>query len=293
MKILGLFILLSISLSAHAFELVMIQAVSDSKKTFITRNGKREGIQQGMTGTFTAEDVSVLARAISVSGNFTQWQLINPDAIFPFEKGKIITYYAATEYLWALAPESERRKYIKSEIPVLKSSLIFKGSVSRGISETVSDAPANTPTRGSFMGEVYYEKDLIPNLSFDVGIRYEQEVINYTGASFLTRRNIAIVDLNYYFDFLKQYIAGSRLFLGAGFGYGLSQTSTTGLKQSGPISLLPTAKIGVALPLNPTWEFIFDGGFEAMTSREEQESGKIQTTTQTNFKLGFGLRKFL
>lgn len=293
MKIFGLILLLLSTLSAHAFELVMIQAVSDSKKTFITRNGKREGIQPGMTGTFTAEDVSVLARAISVSGNFTQWQLINPDAILPFEKGKIITYYPATEYLWALAPESERKKYIKSQIPVLKSSLIFKGSISRGISETVSDAPANTPTRGSFMGEVYFEKDLLPNLSFDVGLRYEQEVINYTGASFLTKRNIAIADLNYYFDFLKDYIPGSRLFLGAGFGYGLSQTSTTGLKQSGPISLLPTAKIGVSLPLNPAWEFIFDSGFEAMTSREEQESGKIQTTTQTNFKLGFGLRKFL
>lgn len=284
--------LLCLSFTAHAFELVMIQAVSDTKKTFITRNGKRHGIQIGVTGTFTAENVSVLARAVNVSGTFTQWQIINADAILPYEKGTIVTYYPATEYLWALAPESERKKYIKSQVPRIKRSMVFKGSLSRGISESVSDAPANTPRRGGYMGEMYFERDFFGNLAFDIGVRYEQEVVNYDGASFVTKRSLLIGDILYYFDSFRDYISGGKFYLGAGMGYGLSNTSTVGLKQSGPVSLLPTIKAGVSLPFNDTWEFLFDSAFESLNTREEQESGRIQTTTQTNFKVGFGLRRF-
>lgn len=283
---------LFLSLSASAFELIMVQAVSDTKKTFITRNGKRQGIQPGMTGTFTAEDVSILAKAVTVSGSFTQWQIINQDAVLPFEKGTIVTYYPATEYIWALAPESERKKYIKTEIPVNKRSVVFRGGITRGLSESVSDAPANTSRRGGFAGEVYYERDLFENLAFDIGLRYEREVINYTGASLTTKRQMAIADLIYYFNGLRDYISGGKFFIAAGIGYGLSNTSTVGLEQSGLVSLLPTARLGISLPFNDEYEFITDGAFESLNTREEQENGRIQTTTQTNFKVGFGLRKF-
>ena len=285
-------ILMCLSFSAQAFELIVIQAVSSSKKTFITRNGIRQGVQVGVTGTFTAENVSVLARAINVTGQFTQWQIINPDAILSYEKGAIVTYYPATEYLWALAPESERKKYIKSQVPRIKRSMVFKGSLSRGISESVSDAPANTPRRGGYMGEMYFERDFYGNFAFDIGLRYEQEVVNYDGASFVTKRSLVIGDILYYFDSLRDFISGGKFYLGAGLGYGLSNTSTVGLKQSGPVSLLPTVKAGVSLPFNDTWEFLFDSAFESLNTREEQESGRIQTTTQTNFKVGFGLRRF-
>lgn len=283
---------LFLSASASAYELVMIQAVSSSKKTFITRNGKRQGIQIGVTGTFTAENVSVLARAINVSGGFTQWELINPDATLPYEKGALVTYYQATEYLWALSPESERKKYIKSYVPTLKQSWVVKGALSRGLSESVSDAPANTPQRGGFLGEIYYEKDLFEHLSFDIGFRYEQEVVNYTSSSFVTKRNLLIADLIYYFDTFKELLSGGRVYLAAGMGYGLSNTSTVGFSQSGPVSLLPTVKLGISMPFNDNWDFLLDGAFESLMTREEQEDGRIQTTNQTNFKTGLGLRRY-
>jgi hypothetical protein len=285
-------LILFLSLSAQAVELIVIQAVSESKKTFITRNGQRQGVQPGVTGTFTAENVSVLARAKTVTGGFTQWELLNENALLPFEKGSIISYYPATEYLWALAPESERKKYIKTQLPVAKRSLVFKGALTRGLSESVSNAAVTDARRGGYMGEIYYEKDLFGNLAFDVGVRYEQEVINYTGASLLTKRNLAIIDLIYYFDFLKDYVAGGRFFLAGGLGYGLSNTSTVTLSQTGPVSLLPAVKVGVSLPFNETWEFVTDGAFESLNTSEEQEDGTVQTTTQTNFKVGFGLRRF-
>jgi hypothetical protein len=56
--------------------------------------------------------------------------------------------------------------------------------------------------------------------------------------------------------------------------------------------LLPAVKIGLTLPFNETWEFLSDGAFESLQTKEEQEGGNVQTTTQTNFKFGFGLRRY-
>jgi hypothetical protein len=286
-----LFFILFLSFSAYSFELIMVQAISENKKTFITRNGKRQGVAVGMTGTFTAEDVSILAKAISVTGNFTQWRILNSEAIIPFEKGAIVTYYAATEYLWALAPEEERKKYIKSAIPIARQSWIFKGALTRGLQESVSDVPAGSTHRGGFLGEIFYEKDFFYGLAYDLGLRYEREVVNYSGASLITKRSLMIADIIYYFDSLRDLIKG-RIYIGVGMGYGLSNTSTVGLSQSGQVGLLPTVKTGVALPFNDTWEFLFDGAFESFQTSETQQSGRKQTTTQTNFKTGFGLRHF-
>jgi hypothetical protein len=75
-------------------------------------------------------------------------------------------------------------------------------------------------------------------------------------------------------------------------GYGMSNTSTVGLSQSGPVALLPVVKLGVTLPFNETWEFLTDGALESFQTSEKQEDNRTQTTTQTNFKFGFGLRRF-
>ena len=88
----------------------MIQATG--QKTFITRLGKRQGLIPGFVGTFTAKNVSFLAKAKTITGEFTQWEMINSQMTFPFKKGDIVTFYPATEYLWATAPEQERKKYI-------------------------------------------------------------------------------------------------------------------------------------------------------------------------------------
>lgn len=285
------FFLMFTSVQALAYELIMIQAVADTRKTFVTRNGKRMGVMPGMTGTFTAEDVSIIAKAITVTGTHAQWMVVNSEAIMPWEKGAMVTYYPATEYIWALSPETERKKYIKSSLAILKRSWVFKGAVTRGLNESVSDVPSTTTSRGGFMGEIYYEKDFAYGLAFDIGLRYEREVVNYPGASFITKRSLLMADVIYYFFEMQDYLRG-KLFLGAGLGYGLSNTSSVGISQSGPVAILPTAKIGMSLPFNEDWEFISDAAFESLQTSEEQESGRKQTTTQTNFKVGFGLRHF-
>ena len=287
---LGLFLLLPEF--ARAYELVVIQGISETKKSFITRNGKRQGVVVGVTGTFTSENISILAKAVNVTGQYAQWEIINKDAIIPFQKGAMVTWYPAQEYLWALSPEAERKKYIKSMVILPRQSFVFKGAISQGLSESVSDVQASNPKRGGYMGEVFYERPITPSLSFDVGLRYEQEIVNYTGVSLETKRNLAIADLIYYFDELQDLLGGGKIYIGGGLGYGFSNTQTVGLSQSGPVGLLPTVKMGLSLPFSRDWEFLLESAFESLQTREQQENGKEQTTTQTNLKVGFGLRRF-
>ena len=284
-------ILCLFSLSTFAYELIIIQAVSNTGKTFITRNGKRQGVQPGHTVTFTAENVSVIARAKTVTGNFTHWEMVNPALNMPFTKGEIVTLYPAKEYLWALSPESVRQQYIKTQIPPKRESFIFKGSFGRGISESVSDAPANAATRGSIGGEIYYEKDLGRHFAMDVGLRFDREAINYQSNSFITSRSMLVVDFLYYFRMLEEYVPG-KFYVGLGVGAGYSYTETEALKQSGTVAMLPGFKVGVTYPFNYDWEFIVEAGVESLQTSEQQESGEEQTTTQTNFRSSIGLRRF-
>lgn len=279
------------SVSSFAYELIIIQAVSNTGKTFVTRNGKRQGVQPGHTATFTAENVSIIARARTVTGQFTQWEIVNPALNIPFTKGEIVTLYPAKEYLWALAPEEVRQKYIKSQLPPKRQSFTFKGTFGRGISESVSDAPANAASRGSIGGEIFYEKDLGRHFAFDVGLRFDREAINYTSGSFVTTRSLLIVDVLYYFRMLEEYIPG-KFYVGLGVGAGYSATEAQSLQQSGTAAMLPGFKLGITYPFNNDWEFLVEAGVESLQTNEQQESGDEQTTTQTNFRSSFGLRRF-
>lgn len=285
------FLLIFFIHTAHAYELVMIQAIGE--ETFITRLGKRQGIIPGFVGTFTAKNVSFLAKAQEVIGEFTQWKIMNTQLTFPFKKGDVVTYYPATEYLWVTSPESERRKFIKSRLSQKRKSFILKGSFSRGLNESTSSVLANSTRRGGYLGEVYYEKSFWKNFHYDLGLRYDQEVANYSGFSFETQRLLLVANLVYYMNSLENLIPQGQLFLGGGLGYGFSLTSSTTLTQSGYAALLPNLRAGISLPFNVKWNFLIETALETLSTREKQESGFIQTTSQTNVKFGFGLKRFL
>ena len=50
---------------ARAYELVVIQGISETKRSFITRNGKRQGVIVGMT-FFTGAQVGLSSSALRV-----------------------------------------------------------------------------------------------------------------------------------------------------------------------------------------------------------------------------------
>lgn len=286
-----LFCLLAcLSFQAFAYELLVVQAVSSSKKTFVTRNGKRQGVVENLTGTFTSNDMALIAKAVTVTSQFTQWQLVNDNAKVPFEPGALITYHPAQEYIWALNPEAARKKYLKELRPEIKRSWIVKGAMTKGLNESVSGAAPQDTSRGGVALDALYER-LYTNFAWDAGIRYENEVVNLSGGSLITQRMMAITDLLYYFDAIDEFYA-ARIFVAIGMGYGQSSTDADGIRQSGFALLLPAAKIGMALPFNKEWDFMIESAFETLKSTEELEDKSKQTVNQSNLRIAIGVRKF-
>ena len=283
-------VILCLSFQAFAYELLVVQAVSSSKKTFVTRNGKRQGVVQNLTGTFTSDDMALIAKAVTVTSQFTQWQLANDNAKVPFEPGALITYHPAQEYIWALNPEAARKKYLKELRPEIKRSWIVKGAMTKGLNESVSGAAPQDTSRGGVALDALYER-LYTNFAWDAGIRYENEVVNLSGGSLITQRMMAITDLLYYFDALDEFYA-ARIFVAIGMGYGQSSTDADGIRQSGFALLLPAAKIGMALPFNKEWDFMIESAFETLKSTEELEDKTKQTVNQSNLRIAIGVRKF-
>lgn len=283
-------VILCLSFQAFAYELLVVQAVSSSKKTFVTRNGKRQGVVENLTGTFTSNDMALIAKAVTVTSQFTQWQLVNENAKVPFEPGALITYHPAQEYIWALNPEAARKKYLKELRPEIKRSWIVKGAMTKGLNESVSGAAPQDTSRGGVALDALYER-LYTNFAWDAGVRYENEVVNLSGGSLITQRMMAITDLLYYFDALDEFYA-ARIFVAIGMGYGQSSTDADGIRQSGFALLLPAAKIGMALPFNKEWDFMIESAFETLKSTEELEDKTKQTVNQSNLRIAIGVRKF-
>lgn len=289
-QFIGLFLLLG-QLSAHAYEMMVIQAVSSSKKSFVTRNGKRQGVTKDMTATFVSDDMAVIARAYTVTSQFTQWELVNKEGAVPFEVGSIVTYHPAQEYLWSLNPSEARRKYVEEVRPRVRHSVLFKVAATRGLSETTSEAAPASSSRGGVAMDFLYERLFTRNFAWDLGFRYEREVINLTGGSLITQRMMGVGDVTYYFDTAESFYS-ARFFLSMGAGLGQSSSEADGILQSGSALLLPSAKIGVAIPFNRDWDFIAETAFESLKTEEKLDNNTKQDTTQSNLRVALGLRKY-
>lgn len=277
--------------SSHAYELMVVQAVSATKKSFVTRNGKRQGVQKDMTATFVSDDIAVIAKALTVTSQFTQWELANTEGAVSFEVGDIITYHPAQEYLWSLNPAEARRKYVEELRPQVRHSVLFKTATTRGLSESTSNAAPASTSRGGVAIDILYERLWSRNFAWDAGVRYEREVVNLTSGSLITQRMMAVADLLFYFD-PWDFFYGARFFISGGAGYGQSSTEADGIVQSGNAFLLPSAKIGMALPFNREWDFVAEGAFESLKTSEKLEDNSRQETTQSNLRIAVGLRKY-
>lgn len=288
------FILLLIlaSNNSFAYELTIIQGISRSKQTFITRNGKKNGFLEGKRATFTADNVSIIAKAIKVTREFTQWEIENNFTDVPFRKGQVVTLYDTTEYLWALTPENIKTKYVKSQLYKPRKSLSANTSFFRGISESVSGVEDRSVVRGGMQFESYLENELDQNKAWAFGLRYTTETINVAEATLKSNRFIGILEARYYFDPMLSFF-GARICLSLGAGYGQSVTDTDGLVSSGTAKILPITKMGLHLPFNKQTDFAIESAFESLETDENIADGTNQVTNVNNFKVGISMKRYL
>lgn len=277
--------------SAQAYELTIIQGISRSGQTFITRNGKKDGILNGKKSTFTADNVSIIAKAIQVTREFTQWEIENNFTDVPFRKGQVVTYYDTEEYLWALTPEKIKSKYVKSQLYSPRKSISANSAFYKGVTESVSGIQDRSVNRGGIQFEGYFEKEFNRNMAAAAGLRYTYETINVAEATLSASRFLGILEGRYYFNPITSFY-NSRVSFGVGVGYGQSSTDTDGLVSSGSALLLPITKLALHLPVSRLIDFSIETAFESLETEEKLQDGSTQVTNVSNFKFGIGIKRY-
>lgn len=284
------------SFSVFAYELIIIQGISKEKQTFITRNTtKNKKVYETFEGkkvTFTSDNVSIIAKAINVSTEFTQWEIDNHFTDVPFQKGDIVTMYDATEYLWTLTPEKIKRRYVKSSYYKPRRSIEGHFSFVRGISESVTGTDPTNIDRGGFQFEAAFRKEFNINYSISYGVRYSKDIINIPEASIINTRFLGILEGRYYFDPMEDF-HHAQIGLGLGIGFGQSRTETSGNVTFGNAVLLPATKITMMFPINKEYDFEFFSAFESLRLDESDANNLDQTTNLLNSKAGVLFRKHL
>jgi hypothetical protein len=291
MRILLLFLFVS---NAYAYKLLIIKAVSSSRKTFVTRQGKQDGVVKGQRGTFTSDNISLIARAISVSREFTQWRVENDNLTVPFDIGETITYNDSVDHIWTLTPAETRGKYLKKYYYKDLQALLLKTSLTYGLSATTSNAGSDSEKgRNGIQFEGLYERSLNTKFMIGMGMRYEREFINVQGGQFESYRALVLVELTYHTEPMFNYY-DIRPYVGIGFGYGLSGTQTTGFSQSGEAALLPSLKFGASIPAfdDEDYQLVMDFGLDVLSTEESSDADPTTRSDVLNSKFSFGLRKF-
>ena len=116
--------------------LVLIQAVTTSKKSFALSRGRKDGVQPGQESLFTNRNASIVARATEVTRDYSLWEPSEERAIVPFSKEDFVTMTNAKENIWLELPELHvRDEYIGFE---RVAHGIFRVSMTRALSESVT-----------------------------------------------------------------------------------------------------------------------------------------------------------
>jgi hypothetical protein len=279
-------------------ELVVIQAVSSTKKTLVLNRGFADGIGLYTESLFSTQDVSLAARAIEVAHNYSLWELNDKNAIFPFEKEQLVTFNQNQTNIWNEIPEVKNRlsgavltqdNFVRHDSP--KHTFGPRISLSNTFYESISETDSERkPQRTGLTVEGFYYLRYSPRIELGFGLRLDQEeaVITDPDLTIPSRRVFGLTELTYHFEPIRR--SGNNFFVTLGAGIGQSQTEVDESISTGMATLLPYARAGYLMRRGQRTAFVIEGTVEAISTNESFLDTKEQTTNLVNARIGLGLR---
>lgn len=296
--LMGLIILAS-SHPAFALEqLVIIDAVSASKQTFVVQRGAEDGITIGTESLFSNENISVLARAIEVSRQHSLWKIKEQNATFPFQKDESVVFNKSRTNIWSELPNiqkrvsrAKRQEEVFAQLYGDGTTFQLRGNFSNTFYESTTDTDSNrAPERTGMHIEALYHWRIWEKFEIGIGLRYDQEdaVISDPELTIPTTRIMGLSELTYHFsDFQGQ---GNNFYVAGAVGIGRSQTQIDDAVSTGLATVLPSVRLGYIVRRPNGFDFTFETVAEAISAQESFIDTKEQTTNLVNAKVAFGVR---
>ena len=288
----GMVVLFSLLISSQLFardEVIVIQAVSTTKKTFAVRKGFLDGVGVGQESLFTNKNVSLVAKVVEANRLFSVWEVRDPRARIPFEKGDFVTFTNSVENIWTEIPTL---KVIHERISFRpKTNFIVRGTGTMAVNESVSETDGErAASRSGFQVGAYFARRFHPRFDYQIGMRIDQENARLTNPKLdiPTTRYIGMAELTFHFEPLPD--SDNNIYIAGGAGWGYSQTRTDETTRNGNVFVLPAAKIGFQWWISAKTAMLIELGFEALSSNESFEDEQVQTTNIVNAKLTLGIK---
>lgn len=268
----------------QAFEMVIIQGVSHTAKTFVTKTGRDMGLTEGQEASFNTENFALVARAKLVTKEYTVWEVLEPGGTIPFEKNKIVVMNRAKENIWELIPKQEK-------LTIYKQNLIYRGAMGIGLTQSISNVEVGKNERSLIQGDILYEMLLSDNFSLAVGGRLEREAQVSEAITILTDRLYALLESTYHFA-RHESLRETHLYATLSVGLGYSRSNVDGDKQLGYAYLIPGTKLGLEHSMGRKSSFLLEAGLDSVATREYILYRGAQDTNAVNAKIGVGFKSY-
>lgn len=275
-----------------AEELVIVQAISSTKKSFIIRRGFEEGVRPDQEGMFSNSKFSFVARAIEVNRSYSLWRMLETETTVPFQKDQFVYFNRTPEKLEVEIPKIEDRQERRKQLFFEASNFwSLRYAYSYAFQSTVSNADSDIETfRQGAQYEIMYHRNFRPNWEYGIGVRVDQETeqIEDVSLEVPTTRVFAIGEIAYNFDQMSGY--SGYFYAAAGAGIGNSSSSVGGEVSSGAAFLLPNLRVGYQFSTFSKKGILVEGMMESISATETFASGIEQEVLVTNIKASIGFK---
>ena len=273
--------------------LMVVQTISNSRKTMVLRIGRKSNVRPGMESLVSTDKVSIRVTAVEVGRRYSLWRVSDPAANLPFSRGEFIIYSSSLETITNNVPSLKSRltSEIKRRKKVYPSYWAIRGSGSFAPFSTISDIPSDGINgRFGLQAEITYYRNLARRIDWGLGLRGDLEVAlidEPVNLQVPTIRGFVTFDMLYYFPMLES--ATTQFYGGLGMGVGPSVTSVDGNNSIGFALCLPAVRLGFSTQMTSSMKLLLEGVAEGVIMQESFDNGDDQSTSVANLKLTIGL----
>ena len=283
-------------------QVVMVQAVSTDKTSFVIRKGAKDGVNQWQEYHFSNKKTSFYARAIEVNRYYSLWQIGDTRGKVPFAKGEFVDINPLAKKWKGKGKgklggekegegEEEERQLVFTEIlPDSLQGFIFRSHYTIAIGEAISKVDGGRQEgRHGLQWEIVYWQVFNQDIDIGVGFRFDREIsrLLFPTVEAVTHRYLLTTEFNYHFDQMEQ--SSGHFYFGVGGGIGLSRTEVQGPVESGRAFSFPIVRLGHHYQLQ-SYSLLFEISGENVSSTEKFTDEEKQHTSVTNLKFSLGLK---
>lgn len=272
-------------------ELVIIQSVSTTQKTFVIRRGADDGVVIGQESLFSTENISLRMKCIEVTRYYSLWEVSNKRATIPFLKNNYVTYTNNLDRVTIEISDLVDAEKEYSKVILKNNFWVFRSAISFTIFESISSTGANSESsRGGFQFELFKPTQIFPQVDWAWGLRYDTEsvILKNNNLEIPSERILGMTEFTYNFEAFKK--TNDNIYASLGAGLGTSTTDVNGEISSGYSIVAPVVRIGFNKAYSSNLVFLIEGTGEAISTTEEFANGVEQTTNLVNMKVTFGVK---